>query len=428
MIMDGTVEQDLDSAKLRSLAKQRLGVVLDEVGELEDMVGHGSIGAVYRATNSAGQPVAVKIMHEHIKTNENLRDRFMREATILDQVDHPNSIEVYGTGEAETGEKYFVMELLEGEEVAAIWSREGAFEVEKAFKIAAQTLDCLEAYHQAEVLHRDLKPSNLFVTHEGLVKLLDFGLARFRVEGLPKTRGGVTMGTPAYMAREQALGRQEKIDVRTDVFGIGAVLYELISGRTIHEIDSVEATLVQAATSRPDPLSTHAPDVPEAAAAIVDKAVNHDRADRYQSAGEMRDAIREFLGYETGEVAVGSGTSSDSGTVASESSGGERVGVEPTNPAEPPPVDEAVPTDGESLPSLDEDLDDLDEQAMDQALGSWDEEEIESWEEQSDGGDSEEVDETDSVDKDNPSILMEAQELESRIETGSYESAGSEVS
>ncbi len=293
--MDGTVEQELDLAELREIAKERIGEVLSDVGRLEELVGLGTIGAVYRASRPTGESVAVKIMHEHIKSNDSLRDRFLREATILDQADHPSAVEVYGTGESNDGEAYFVMEYLDGEELRALQQRADRIPVAQTLRIAEQSLDCLQAYHEAGVLHRDLKPANLFVTREGVVKLLDFGLARFRTGQRDPTQAGTAMGTPAYMAPEQALGHQDKIDERTDVFGLGAVMYRLLSGRTIHDIESVQATLVQAATSQPDPLQTHAPDVPEAVAEIVDRAVAREREDRYQSAAEMRDAVREAI-------------------------------------------------------------------------------------------------------------------------------------
>ena len=291
--MEGTVEQEVDVEKLRSLARTRNGEELDGVGELAELVGLGNIGAVYQVARESGELVAAKVMHEHIKENDSLRDRFLREATILDQTDHPSSIEVYGTGETEKGEAYFVMEYLEGRPLRQLAGKIEDFPVGRSLQIAEQALDCLEAYHRAEVLHRDLKPANLFVTREGVVKLLDFGLARFRTEDRDPTQAGTAMGTPAYMAPEQALGHQDEIDERTDVFGMGAVLYKLLSGRTIHDIESVQATLVQAATSRPDPLETHAPDVPAPVTELVDRAVARSREERFQSAADMRDAIRE---------------------------------------------------------------------------------------------------------------------------------------
>jgi serine/threonine protein kinase len=291
----GDEVDDIDADTLRELARERVGRQLDGIGELEQLVGVGGMAAVYRVCNEQGDPVAVKLMHEHLSENTSLRERFLREATILDQVDHPNSVQVYGTGELASGEAYFVMELLEGIEVGTVWKRKETFPTGGALRIIVQVLDCLDAYHEAGVLHRDLKPGNLFLTEEGLVKLIDFGLARFRVEGRATTKKGTALGTPAYMAPEQALGKQEQVDERTDIFGVGATLFALLAGQPLFDIGTADAALVQAATSRPDSLADHAPHLPDAVIEFVDRSISWERGDRYQSAAEMRQAARDLL-------------------------------------------------------------------------------------------------------------------------------------
>ncbi|MFB6374823.1 MAG: serine/threonine-protein kinase, partial [Bradymonadaceae bacterium] len=250
--------------------------------------------------------MAVKLMHEHLSSNTSLRKRFLREATILDQVDHRNAVKVYGTGAIDSGEAYFAMELLEGIEVGTVWKRKNSFPIGGALRIISQVLDCLDAYHEAGVLHRDLKPGNLFLTETGIVKLIDFGLARFRVEGQKTTKKGTALGTPAYMAPEQALGKQEQVDRRTDVFGIGATLFALLSGRPLYDIGSADAALVQAATSRPDSLADHAPHLPDSIIELVDTATEWERQDRYQTAAELRDTVKRVLESENleGETEV----------------------------------------------------------------------------------------------------------------------------
>jgi len=285
----------IDTETLRELARDRVGLAIEGVGELCELVGVGGMAGVYRTERPDGQPVAVKLMHEHLSSNTSLRERFLREATILDQVDHRNAVKVYGTGEIDSGEAYFVMELLEGIEVGTVWKRKDSFPIGGALRIVAQVLDCLDAYHEAGVLHRDLKPGNLFLTEEGIVKLIDFGLARFRVEGRATTKKGTALGTPAYMAPEQALGKQEQVDRRTDVFGVGATLFALLSGRPLYDIGTADAALVQAATSRPDSLADHAPQLPESIIELVDTATEWDREARFQSASVMRDAVKSVL-------------------------------------------------------------------------------------------------------------------------------------
>ncbi len=290
---------DIDSDTLRELAKQRVGTTLREVGRLERLVGVGGMAAVYRVDDEDGEAVAVKLMHEHLSNNTSLRERFLREATILDQVDHPNSVTVYATGENADGEAYFVMELLEGIEVGTVWKRKGTFPTGGALRIVHQVLDCLDAYHRAGVLHRDLKPGNLFLTQAGIVKLIDFGLARYRVEGRATTKKGTALGTPAYMAPEQALGKQEQVDERTDVFGVGATLFALLAGQPLYDIGTADAALVQAATSRPDSLADHAPHLPESVVDLVDRAIAWERVDRFESAAEMRDRVEQLLETES---------------------------------------------------------------------------------------------------------------------------------
>jgi serine/threonine protein kinase len=292
-----TEAQQSGQTELRQKVEQRIGQNLGGVGKLEEVVGIGGMATVYRATTEQG-PVAVKMMHEHLADKGSLRKRFLREARILDQVDHPNSIKVFDQGTADGGEAYFVMELLDGWEVEVVWKNKGeSFPVPEALEITTQALDCLHAYHKKEILHRDLKPSNLFLTKSGQVKLIDFGVARFRGDddNTDHTRAGTALGTPAYMAPEQAMGKVDILDSRTDVYGIGAVLFTLLSGRRVHEADSNDETLVMAATEPADSLARHAPDVPTPVVQAVDKALSWDPDDRYETAGEFRRALMRLL-------------------------------------------------------------------------------------------------------------------------------------
>ena len=285
-----------EQEQLQQQVEQRLGTKLEGVGVLEDVVGIGGMATVYRAERPNGQSVAVKLMHQHLADKGTLRKRFLREAKILDQVDHPNAISVYGQGTAPSGEAYFVMELLDGWEVETVWKKKDRqFPVAEALEIAMQALAALHAYHDSEVLHRDLKPSNLFLTKSGQVKLIDFGVARFHGTGTQHTRSGTALGTPAYMAPEQAMGKVDILDRRTDVYGIGAVLFTLLAGRRVHEADSNDETLVMAATQPADSLARHAPDVPTDVVQLVDKALSWDPDDRFSTAAEMRRAIQGLL-------------------------------------------------------------------------------------------------------------------------------------
>ncbi len=289
---------DQDPEALQRQVEQRLGTRIEGVGVIKEIVGIGGMATVYRTETDDGDSVAVKLMHEHLADKGTLRNRFLREAKILDQVDHPNAVSVYRRGTAETGEAYFAMELLDGWEVETVWKKKGKqFPVAEALEIAMQALGALHSYHEAEVLHRDLKPSNLFLTKSGTVKLIDFGVARFHEDDqdTQKTRAGTALGTPAYMAPEQAMGKVDMLDRRTDVYGLGAVLFTLLSGRRVHEADSNDETLVMAATQPADSLARHAPDVPTDAVQIVDTALSWDREDRFESADQMQRAISDLL-------------------------------------------------------------------------------------------------------------------------------------
>ncbi len=294
-----------DPQALQRQVEQRLGTRLEGVGVIQDIVGIGGMATVYRTETDDGASVAVKMMHEHLADKGTLRERFLREAKILDQADHPNAVTVYGRGTAETGEAYFTMELLDGWEVETVWKKkEEEFPVAEALEIGMQALAALHAYHEAEVLHRDLKPSNLFLTKSGTVKLIDFGVARFHddEQDTQKTRAGTALGTPAYMAPEQAMGKVDMLDRRTDVYGLGAVLFTLLSGRRVHEADTNDETLVMAATQPAESLARHAPDVPTEAVQVVDTALSWDREDRFQSAEQMRRAIAELLDESTADL------------------------------------------------------------------------------------------------------------------------------
>jgi serine/threonine protein kinase len=289
---------DQDPEALQRQVEQRLGTRIEGVGVIKEIVGIGGMATVYRTETDDGDSVAVKLMHEHLADKGTLRNRFLREAKILDQVDHPNAVSVYRRGTADTGEAYFAMELLDGWEVETVWKKKGKqFPVAEALEIGMQALGALHAYHEAEVLHRDLKPSNLFLTKSGTVKLIDFGVARFHEDDqdTQKTRAGTALGTPAYMAPEQAMGKVDMLDRRTDVYGLGAVLFTLLSGRRVHEAESNDETLVMAATQPAESLARHAPDVPTEAVQLVDTALSWDREDRFQSAEQMQRAIADLL-------------------------------------------------------------------------------------------------------------------------------------
>ena len=275
------VDSDLE------VARARLGRRVGDRWVLERVLGTGGMGAVYAARRSDGAVAAVKILHPEMGARREVRERFLREGTAASTIGHPGVVRMLDQGDGE--EAFLAMELLEGETLRDRVKRHGRLPLEEVLDFTEQVLEVLVAAHARGVVHRDLKPDNLFVTLEGRIKVLDFGLARL-LEGVPgghQTRTGVALGTLAYMAPEQALGRRGEIDGRVDVFALGATMFRVLAGRRVHEAES-EAELLMAMASRPaPPLGSVAPGTPPSVAAIVDLSLAFSRDARYPDARTM---------------------------------------------------------------------------------------------------------------------------------------------
>jgi serine/threonine protein kinase/tetratricopeptide (TPR) repeat protein len=284
-------EDDLDPAK------RRLGTVLKGKYRLDAVLGAGGMAVVYRATHRNRAQLAVKVLHAELGMRAEVRSRFLREAYAANSVKHPGMVLVVDDDVAEDGSAFLVMELLEGASAEQLWDLEHRkMGVLPAAAIIHQALDVLDAAHRAGVVHRDIKPANLFVTNDGTLKVLDFGIARI-LEVSPNwamaTGGGTPLGTPAFMSPEQALGRSEEIGPATDVWAAGATLFTLLSGTTVHTGRAPGELLVSAATKPAPPFAEVAPFVSPAIVLVVDRALAFDKKDRWPSAGAMRDALAE---------------------------------------------------------------------------------------------------------------------------------------
>ncbi|MFO0567236.1 MAG: protein kinase [Polyangiaceae bacterium] len=287
-----------------SLAKQRVGTLVAGKWSIEKLIGLGGMAAVYLSHDATGLPVAIKILHSEYSTNEGVRQRFVREARLTQAVDHSGRVEVYDEGVSDEGDPYFVMEMLEGVTLDKLWKRHNrVLPVEYALEITDRVLDFLSACHDRGIVHRDLKPANIFITDSGYVKVLDFGVARLREAGVDPTLAGTALGTPAYMAPEQALGSNDRIDARTDLFSVGAVLHAMVSGKRLHEGRSHQEAFVLAATRPAPSVARSKSDLPAEVVALVDRALQWDPRNRFQSAQDMRDEIARVLGVLTGEEA-----------------------------------------------------------------------------------------------------------------------------
>jgi serine/threonine-protein kinase len=292
-------------------AQARIGAVLRGKWRLDSLIGVGGMAAVYAATHRNGKRGAVKMLHLELSTDAEARQRFLREGYVANAVEHHGAVSVLDDDIADDGSVFLVMELLEGhtvEERAS--SRPGSkLEPGEVLAIADQLLDILVAAHKKGIVHRDLKPENVFLTKAGQVKVLDFGLAR--LYGLAQgsganrmTAAGTAMGTPAFMPPEQALGNWDSVDGRTDIWAIGATMFNLLTGRFVHEADNVNKLLLAAMTKPSRQIATVEPGVPPPVAAIIDKALAFEQKDRWPDAAAMRDAVRQARSKIRGEIAT----------------------------------------------------------------------------------------------------------------------------
>jgi serine/threonine-protein kinase len=275
------------------VAAARIGRTVGSRWTLERVLGIGGMAAVYQARDPHGTIAAVKILHPEMSAKAEVRERFLREGYAANKIGHPGVVQALEHGDRDN-DVFLAMELLEGETLRSRVQRHGRLPVAEVLDYAEQILDVLVAAHAQGVIHRDLKPDNLFVTHQGRIKVLDFGLARL-LDGVPgqhRTRTGVALGTLAYMAPEQALGRRAEIDGRVDVFALGATMFRILSGRRVHEAES-EAELLMAMASRPaPPLAAVATGLPPPVGAVVDLALAFSREARYPDARSMLSDVR----------------------------------------------------------------------------------------------------------------------------------------
>lgn len=263
---------------------------------VEALLGAGGMGEVYRARDTRlERTVAIKVISPSLSSDALRRQRFQREARAIAKLQHPNICTLYDVG-CQNGTDFLVMEYLEGETLAAHLRGKGRLPVDMTLRYAAEVADALDAFHHRGIVHRDLKPGNIFLTAHGESKVLDFGLAKMDEGPSAETARtgstetmlsipGAPLGTTAYMSPEQA--RREPLDARTDIFSMGAVLYEMATGKPAFEAASTAMVFDAILNKTPVAPRQLNPQVPPALERIVEKAMEKDREVRYQSAGDI---------------------------------------------------------------------------------------------------------------------------------------------
>ncbi|HSO35438.1 MAG TPA: protein kinase [Labilithrix sp.] len=260
---------------------------------IDARIGSGGMATVYAATHRNGHRAALKMLHTQLSRDESTRARFLREGYVANAVGHPGVAHVEDDGVTEDGCAFLVLELLEGETIEARRARTGGMmPLEEALDIADAALDVLAAAHEKGIVHRDVKPENVFITWDSQVKLLDFGLARMKAVQAEATKTGVTIGTPEFMAPEQAQGKRDEVDALSDIWALGATLFTAITGKNVHDAVNLHEQLIASATKRPRSIRAVLPAVPPAIAIVIDRALELEKKDRWEGAREMQRALR----------------------------------------------------------------------------------------------------------------------------------------
>jgi eukaryotic-like serine/threonine-protein kinase len=283
-------------------ANPRVGRTAGGKYKLVRLLGAGGMGEVYEALHAVvGRRFAIKFLHPDLAGNTEIVARFQREAQAAGSLENENIAAVVDAGTADDGAPYLVMEYLEGEDLAHLLVRTGPLPVPRAAYIMIQACRGLVAAHDKKIVHRDLKPENLFVCKRNdgsdLVKVLDFGIAKLHVGGAGTglTHTGATMGTPFYMSLEQARGAKE-VDHRTDIYSLGVILYEILTGAKPHPGESYNEILYHVISNEPAPLESVRAGLPAGLAAVAHKAMAREAGDRFASVVQFMEALIPFAG------------------------------------------------------------------------------------------------------------------------------------
>ena len=269
------------------------GAVLGQRYEILQILGEGGMGAVYKARDiELNRMVALKVIRPELAGSQAIIDRFKQELLLATQVTHKNVIRIYDLSEAE-GMKFITMEFVEGEDLRSLMQQKKKLAPEEAVEIMLQVCRALEAAHSVGIIHRDLKPQNIMRDKSGRILVMDFGLAR-TLEGDGMTQTGALVGTMDYMSPEQALGKD--LDQRSDLFTLGLIFYELLTGKMPYKADSVVASLLKRTQERAAPVSSHDASIPRPLSDIVSKCMDPDVKLRYESSSQIMADLEAWQG------------------------------------------------------------------------------------------------------------------------------------
>jgi eukaryotic-like serine/threonine-protein kinase len=269
-----------------------VGKLLAGTYQVGRLIGKGGMGAIYEATHARlqGKRYAIKVLAPKLTDEPELLMRFRREAEIASQLGHDNIVAVHDFNIAD-GQAYMVMELLEGEDLAARLRTRGALSVDEVKRILDQVVSALDATHRAQIVHRDLKPANIFLCrragHHDHVKVLDFGVSKMLDSSSVMTLDHALIGTPFYMSPEQADGRVKEIDARTDVFALGAIIWEMLTGSMAFAAPTLTAALYKVCSVDPPDVHFVRNDVPPAVSLVLRRALAKERHQRTPSVGQV---------------------------------------------------------------------------------------------------------------------------------------------
>lgn len=279
------------------------GDIIDGKYRIVRLLGEGGMGAVYEGENvRIHRKVAIKVLHAGVAENEDAVQRFEREAQAAGRIGSEHITEVLDLGNLPDGDRFMVMEYLEGDELSNRIRQKGKLTAEETYKIAYQILEGLKAAHGAGIIHRDLKPDNVYLLKakrgtEDFVKILDFGISKFSAlsgeSGFSMTRTGAVMGTPYYMSPEQAKGAKG-MDARADLYSVGVILYECLTGQVPFNADTFNELLFKIVLETPPPLEQLVPELDPNFSSLVTKSMAREPAHRFQSAQEFQDALTNW--------------------------------------------------------------------------------------------------------------------------------------